>query len=1519
MKARLSLALFVIASIAAGQLVAAEGRAQERARRLVAAGEVTGLEMSIEGTLHAPPGGRVRWLVTTYEVLRRRDLRVAGGITLTVTASFADGPALMTTTSDAAGHALLELTLPDDLETGTQLSVEAISPRGIRRMFDAPIELDARTQLELLVDRAWAPPGGSVVAFGRVLDTRDGRPRASEEIEIALRAGTLVRAPTRLVTDAAGFFMTEVLLPEQVGTFVITGSTHGASTSVSVSTREDAVPALWVRAETERRVVHPDETVQVDVLVRGDDGAPVLGARVEWSDVPPPDDDHEVVRTDARGHATLVWVIDRFAAPDEGFEDRERALRVVHAAHGTGSDTARVRVARPSVFVTWSVEGGALVPGLASRLFVRTTEPDGRPRAGVPIALAAGALGAARTATTDVDGVAALDVTLAGAHDDAGGCGGPTAVLAALSVDGAPREACLPIEPDALLALRARGHDAALEVTLTRRPEANGHPIALVALARRGTAWEPLSRTVIGGRDTTATLALPEIGAVPIWIRARVVIEGQETVGGGTVLFAATPPAIGAFTAGGEAAHVDASPTARSTALLAVDASFAADLEARLATLTTPLGGAVARGRTELFVAALAASIVPRDTAAPAVLREGSVSPLSLPDEAVSQGLLRDPWRTRARFVRGRLGAMMRAVEQLVDARVPTAIDQVGVQEHGAWRFDREMLEAALTEAGLADERAAALDGEPLDIAALTTLDPSFTYDHVARRITRERLFRMLRFLRQLVRDRQLDLTWARRGDPAEYPVSLLESGIGFDDEVPERSHLFDAWGHPFVLAPVHGRARFDRFQPVPGYELVSGGPDGRVGNADDVFDPFARVLASGSVYAEAVQEDELVARLGSVELGRATVATLAEAFSYSPVVDYDVTVTSTAISWGTEPPLLATTRQPLAALAPVPRALFGAGSLSTTALDVSWSPPRERRSYVAFALAFDETGASTVRTHAFDAGAPFIAHVETPAMLRVGDSLRIPIHFVQLTSEALPEPSADASASSDALRARVEGHDLVIEATHTGLASVALVLHAAGAPDYAVVAPVRVLPVGSLRAAHTGAMGNGELSLDLRVPTGADAWRARWVIGAPSALRRDPLFLEGAGHDAALAAWADVLAGRMPSDEDMAALEGAVSTPPSGLHTACALIAWASAGDPQNNPRFWSATQSLTTSLPATMPSRAAMLAALAPVAPAMGDTSAGIPSVVATLREDAWRALATERDHPTTLAEMAAALLLVDRDDAVARALFERARAAASPEDGFPADTADGLAGTLALLIAARQIDEDALADALASRVLARLYLAPRLGIETQFWALAASSFGALGGDAPSAATVEIDGASREVSLADGVAVLDDVRAGATVRVQAEGRVWARGEVRAVAPYRDGTGVAVDPRIEGDVGVLGERAALELVVESTSDDELTAPIVEIAIPAGAILDVSARAAIARAAAVQSIEGPDGAGVLRLSLVALRGRGTYRIPLPLRWRASGRSHGLGLVVYDRTQPWTITTREERIIEVTAP
>jgi hypothetical protein len=285
--------------------------------------------------------------------------------------------------------------------------------------------------------------------------------------------------------------------------------------------------------------------------------------------------------------------------------------------------------------------------------------------------------------------------------------------------------------------------------------------------------------------------------------------------------------------------------------------------------------------------------------------------------------------------------------------------------------------------------------------------------------------------------------------------------------------------------------------------------------------------------------------------------------------------------------------------------------------------------------------------------------------------------------------------------------------------------------------------------------------------------------------------------------------------------------------------------------------------------------------------------------------------------MARTAAALLLADRRDAIGRALFDRARAAAG-EEGFGAGVEDAYAGTVALAIAARQLGEDALADRLAPAIVSRVYLAPRLGLEAVFWVLAASAYGALGAGGPDAVDVEIDGERRRVELREGVAEVA-ARPGASVRVRAAEPVFVRSESRMLraAERRDDAPITV--RVEGEAGRAGERAALELVVESTAEDELRAVVIEVTLPSAAVLDAPAMAAIARAPAVARVVAADPAGVVRIHLDPLRARAAQHIPLPVRWLGSGRTTGFSLVAYDAARPWAQTVRPGRTLVMEGP
>lgn len=1476
-----------------------------RARRLVAAGEVTGLEMGIEGSLSALPGAPTRWFVTLYEVVRHRDLRPSADATLRVLASFSRGEPIAVVQTDAGGRATIEIPIPDDLVDGALIQVEAVSPRRVRRVFSVGLSRVERESIELYVDRAEAPPGASIGVIGRVLDDATGRPVAEREVRVRLWDRGPLGAPVVRTTDARGVFGVDgIELPESApGSLRLVATTDGASAERGIQSAVPERPALWVEA-TAPALAAPGERMTVEVLVRTPDGVPIAGARVAWSDAND-EERRETPRTDSEGRARLRWAAPR--AIEEPWRALSRTVTAVDTSRGTVQHTVSTRVARVPVLAAWAVDGGAFVPALRGRVFLRVTTPEGVPHSG-EIRLEAPRLGGTLRASTDEDGVATFEAPVAGATSpDA--CGGPT-VLEAWLVVGEHRERlCLPVDPDASLrVVSARVTDGGVDVELERAPGARTAPIELTALRRRDDRWVPLARVFVPAGGTRATMPLPPEARGELWLRARPIVEGGGTArGGGRLIhrpWATQPIQIeasaerGVIRSGGDATlalFAAASPAMRDA------------VQAHLG----PVGAAIDAGRGARFVDALLAARTPFDAGASRVLRASGLVPQPLPADPVALGLLRDPWRTRARFVRGRIGMLMGAVETYVESLVPARVEEVGVRERGGWRFNHSVLEAAIEQAGLGEESATSLDGEPLDAGGLSALDATFTFDHVARRITRARLWQVLVMLRQASVRLGLDRPWARRGDPSQLVVSLLDLANSYRVEFtvpPSRELLFDGWGQPFVLRPARGgRAAFRFLEPVDGWELVSVGPDGRAGTGDDISDPFARVLPSGGIYAEAVGEDVLLARLNGVSLGRATLESLAEVFETEVPEGVEEVEEQAHASWGSLPTLTAEQRR----LGPVDPMMAPVGGLGA---EPSWTLPSARREYDAVGVRFGADGGLRSAHARFVAGAPWVARMELPPVLRPGERLRLPLTLVQL-AEA-PPPRVDVSVTGRALDARIDGTSVVLQAREPGLADVRVTVRMGERELSRFQRRVRVVPDGLLRQRAHVVRVDGTAEIIVPTPELARPWRSELVVGAPRSLANDPAFLNARERTPGLFAWAQAMAGESVDEDTLAR---AIRSE-SDLETACAVVAWATTQG--HVARIRDAMQRVVTTPSDDLARRASILAALSASASLTPDPSDPVSAHIAQLREDGWRAVASASDQPAVMARMAAALLLADRDDGRGHALFARARDALRADDngrrwvpGSPLRAGDSWIGTLALAVAARQIGQDVLGDELADVALTRLYLADRTGVEGAFWAMAASVFGAFGVDGPESVAVEVNGESVDLALHAGVGSMV-LPPDARVRVTSSAPVWARVESRYLVPIANVDAGPLRARVEGSAGRAGGAAGFELVVTNQGEELVGVPIVEVVLPGAASLPAEVVATLVRSPDVVRVSPPDGAGVVRIHLAPMAVGSEHRVPLAWRWIASGHTRGLTLVAYDASRPFDMHVRVGRTLDI---
>ncbi len=316
------------------------------------------------------------------------------------------------------------------------------------------------------------------------------------------------------------------------------------------------------------------------------------------------------------------------------------------------------------------------------------------------------------------------------------------------------------------------------------------------------------------------------------------------------------------------------------------------------------------------------------------------------------------------------------------------------------------------------------------------------------------------------------------------------------------------------------------------------------------------------------------------------------------------------------------------------------------------------------------------------------------------------------------------------------------------------------------------------------------------------------------------------------------------------------------------------------------------------------------------------------AQLRTLLRRAIHLFPEEPTLLARASAALLLADPRDGHGRAMFERAAAHLVEQgDGglrvVPSEersgTIESLSATLALAVAAHQIERADLAERLVRGAFSAENILTRTGGELTFWSLAAAAYGVLGTGRPERVTLTVDGRSQEVDLRGDRAVipLDNLAAGRSVTltvnriggptllVRAEVVMGRRFVSRDQGPLR--------LELQGDVGRSGEVAALEVSI--TSERVVNDAVIDVQLPSG--ID-------ARDRLVELVERSDSVlhaearrpGFLRLHLAPFADGVTRIVPLPLRWTVRGNLRGLGIIAYPLSDPSAMTILAPRDLSI---
>jgi hypothetical protein len=1553
-----ALASLLALTLSFSSSLASPSIASAQAAHVALHGEVHGTELSLEGGMHAPRGGTLRWLVTAYEVVGLSDLRLAPHAEVQVTTALDPTAAPLVFHVDAHAQATIELPIPANAPGSFGVVIRVVSGQAQRRFELSVTTVDPR-ELRLWVARDVVARGGLVHAFGRLRDRNTDRPIVGQTVRLVMLDGASrpLGAPIEVTTDASGLFARALTVPEATrGSVSIQATaferTERVSAGASVNVEDPRDIPLLVSLAPEQWIVEPDATIGVEAVVRTGDGRPVEGARVELPiarGAPRP----EVVTTDARGHVHFRWQAPPMGG---GFTDTSITITASREHVGAASGSCVVRVANIERAASFGVEGGALVPSIGGRVYVRVVNVDGTAApAGVSVQISGPRI-AQRTATTDASGIAMFDVTLGAlAEGSQDRCGGDAATAISIDASGATvLEGCVALDPDGTARIRAASPvvrpGTSVHFDVARAPSVAHLPIAVSVISLEG---EPTSiaEGVIAGNASGIDLALPAARTGVLVVRARPLHGATERpLRGGATAVWALPGDLYSLTArigdhGGEIdAHAD---TTAFVAALPVDEAHVIAERLRRELLRTFGDLRVDPGSaTPLLLTATLAVVTPLDLGAPFVLRSGAPQAVPAPESPESLGLLRDPWRSQARFVEGRLALVFQAIERYVAAAVPERIEDVAVQSGGRWDFNAQILAAVADGGGLGAEGATGLGGEDLTVAGLRAFDGAFTYDSVARRITRERLFRLLVALRSYVRQQGFDLPWARLGDPSTWLQHTTEIYVQPFGAIQARE-LVDAWGRPFVLRPVSGRPRFGSWSPLDGWEVCSPGPDGVAGNGDDVFDPTARVLPTTSTYGRAVGEDALVARLAGVELGRATVDLLGQfegQYAQGVPSSPDEAAVARGLSvWQDLPSLFVPDDAPLALRRPtVPTMGAGGTIVALNGEPIPLAFDEEPRTWGLVGFAYSAAGVPAVVEARAVRGSPLIVSARFPTRLHEGEPVVVTMavtntsdvdRTLAIAVQGEGALSGDGVASLRVAAGTAELTHVTLRPTGTGHAHAIVAFREAGTAlrtmRYELALESGLHPI----RARIAGLSAGSYHAQLDVSGRAQRASGRVVIVGPAGLHRDPDLAEVRERDPALLAWSAVLSGAELDETFRADLlraqgpDGRLDGDEPMLSTACALVAW-SAADPDddaaasgreraigaiNDVRFADADAEA-----GVLRGEAALLGALAPSGIAdPADSSEALLDPVARLtashRARLRRALRRYPEEPTLLARAAAALLLASPDDAYGRVMFDRAVAHLHDAGGGRLVTAstnragalEEITASLALAVAAHQLGQDALARALITGALSRDHLVTHAGGEPLFWWLANGAYGVLGGGTPASARVSVGGRSTDATFDHGVAIvpIDSPSGSVGVDVTTTGDALAlvRAEAIYVEPFTAESNGPIELALEGDVGAADGTAALELVVRAR--EAVRAPVVMLELPAGFDLDDESLAAqLTRAGGVMSVT-PRRPGFVRVTLGALGAGQELRIPLALRWTLGGTLHGLAAVAYDAERP----------------
>lgn len=798
-------------------------------------------------------------------------------------------PPPVSATTDASGKAHLQVEMPNGPARELRLLL-GLRHGGHERTRSVAVARTKARDISLHVAEHWVVPGSTISAWMLMRSTTTQRPVNNAAVELQLLEGGIVRSTVRVRTDSTGTAIGRIRIPfTDLPAWSWTLRARDASEDEEEMAESDVV--LHPREETpgtpQLDATWDDESVQAgdvahySVRVRDASGKSVGGHSVRYWIGPrgtsPPSEEKAWLKastrvtTDAGG-----WIRGKFAAPRTVVPGGTTLTLVVRTeVEGQAldeQDVITVGAPRPDIAIL--PEAGSIVGGVEQYLLLHVRDERDRP---VGAAFEITADGLRTTVTTNSEGEAVItwkpprDI---GGFRASGPCPGgvaaavmvrPMQPIEALGNRVNPVELCVPVDRESPGVLR-------LDPPIVR--EGGEVRVRLIGGAKK--PWSIVMRAYEDEMSASAWMTDGEVGEslrVPTGANGfwgvSVVAPGERdrsrSASSGVLVIPRVLPTLRATVGGGRAApggHVFVDATLSDGAGNGIQGSVAAIVYDRF-------GGGSIEGLwaldTRRRLCALAGVEVERcdrflegdvaSTSPWALIGNRRVDILhpALDPAADVQGTIDRAFRS---VVHSLEGAVLEASES------PERMQDVRRRAAGGWTFNPELwtlVTSAMNEPPLTP------GGEPLMMSDLIDVDRQVSFDNVAARVTRLKLFRVLMAVRGYIESDAIEPDEPVLRDPQALLRRMVHDGL-IAQEL-----LLDPWGGTlqFVRAPREGLP----FLTVRGFALHAPGPDGRVNTADDIRDPFQRVLRSNTPYAEAVQEDRLVDARLDMRVSEATIS----------------------------------------------------------------------------------------------------------------------------------------------------------------------------------------------------------------------------------------------------------------------------------------------------------------------------------------------------------------------------------------------------------------------------------------------------------------------------------------------------------------------------------------------------------------------------------------------------------------------------------------------------------------------